>query len=255
MSRHVPHVALGFRDVRLRVGAGGPGGRRGDDRRRPVPRHRPVAVRLRRRLQPGPPQQPGRRRRGAGRHPGRGLGRPRHPVRRRPAPPGVPGRSAPAPPVARSGRGGGTALYRGPRHPPVGQLDRQHCARRGRHRRDGRRGPPVGRGGGPLPLVRRVGDPARRLRPGPAGAAVGPAGPRPGRRWGGERADVGHQRAGGRHSRVQPGLRAVAAAVGLVDRRRWTGLSVATASASVVAAAVLAGYGIAHGGFPQPSSL
>ena len=48
---------------------------------------------------------------------------------------------------------------------------------------------------------------------------------------------------------------AVAAAVGLVDRRRWTGLSVATASASVVAAAVLAGYGIAHGGFPQPSSL
>ncbi|MGI9594863.1 MAG: hypothetical protein ACR2QK_01805 [Acidimicrobiales bacterium] len=43
-------------------------------------------------------------------------------------------------------------------------------------------------------------------------------------------------------------------AVAMVDRRR-TGLSVALLAGGTVAVAVIAGFGIVHGGFPQPSSL
>lgn len=43
-------------------------------------------------------------------------------------------------------------------------------------------------------------------------------------------------------------------AVALVDRER-AGLSVALLAASTVAIIVLVAYGLAHGGFPQPSSL
>jgi len=45
-----------------------------------------------------------------------------------------------------------------------------------------------------------------------------------------------------------------AAALGLVERRR-TGLSVVLFSGGGVAVGVLAGYGLWHGGFPQPSAL
>ncbi len=43
-------------------------------------------------------------------------------------------------------------------------------------------------------------------------------------------------------------------AIGLVDRER-AGLSVGLLAAGTVAAVVLVGYGLTHGGFPQPSSL
>lgn len=49
-------------------------------------------------------------------------------------------------------------------------------------------------------------------------------------------------------------LACAVAALALADRRR-AGLSYALLAATAVAIAVLVGYGIAHGGFPQPSSL